>query len=87
MKLTGKKIVIEQETTATVTEGGVVLPDSTVEKLPKGKILLCGPDCETLNKGDRVLVDALGGRQILVGGMELLLLEEEDVLVILGEGE
>ena len=87
MKLTGTKILIDQRESASVTDGGIALPDQSITKLPKGKITHVGPDVKTVKVGDQVLIDLIGVTVIDINKTEYLLLEEEGVLVILEEGE
>jgi len=89
MKVTGKKLLIRQDQTATETEGGLVLPDTTVTKLPRGTVVLVGPDCnhKVLKVGQKVLINDIGGLTVEVKKEFLLVIEEDDVLVILGEDD
>lgn len=87
MKLMPKKVLVEQETSAQMTGGGIVLPDQLVTTLPKGTIKLIGPDVGAYLKGARVLFSSIGGTMVEVSGKPYVLLEEEDILIILEEGD
>ncbi len=87
MKVTGQKVLITQETTDTLTEGGIVLPDQTVTTIPKGLIEDVGPDCKIAKKGNRVIINEIAGLRVEVNKCQYLLIEEEDILIILEEGE
>lgn len=87
MKVTGKKILVEQFLTSTETEGGIVLPDSSVKKVPRGKVLYIGGDVTEVEVDDVVLINDLAGLAVEINKVPLLVLLEEDVLVILEEGD
>jgi chaperonin GroES len=93
LKPLGDKVVIKRTEAETTTQGGIVLPDSATEKPRKGKILSVG-DGKLLKdgtrkplavkKGDTVLFSSYGGTEIKVDGNEVLIMEESDILAILG---
>jgi co-chaperonin GroES (HSP10) len=87
MTLTGKKMLIQQAKTATTTEGGLVLPEQTVTTLPKGVVIHQAEGCVLTGIGDTILFNQLGGIPVQVSGVDYLLIEDADVLVILDEGE
>lgn len=87
MKVMGQKILLVQNKTTTETEGGIVLPDQTVQLLPSGVIARCGPECKEVKVGDRVLVNDVAALKVEVNKENFIILDEEDVLVILEEGE
>lgn len=87
MKVTGKRILVEQFLTSTETDGKIVLPDSTVHKLPRGKVVHIGGDVTEVKVGDIVLINDIAGIAVEINKVPLLVLLEEDVLVILEEGD
>lgn len=86
MKLMKQKILVVQNKTSTTTEGGLVLPDQTVQLLPSGVIAAAGPDCKTVKVGDRVLLNDIGGIFVTISNQQYLSIDEEDVIVVL-EGD
>ncbi len=87
MRLMPKKILVVQETSAKVTEGGITLPDQSVTTLPKGTVKLIGKDVPLYLLDSRVLFSSIGGTLVEVSGKPYVLLEEEDILIILEEGD
>ncbi len=87
------KVLIERVEAETMTKGGIVLPDSAKEKPRRGKVVALG-DGKLLEdgsrgefqvkKGDLVLFSAYGGTEIKVDGKEYLIMEESDILAIVG---
>ena len=89
----GEKVIVRQLDAATVTAGGIVLPDSASEKPSEGKVLAVGdgkllPDgtyaplqvCE----GDRVVFEKYFGCKITLNGEEYLILNESEILAVIG---
>lgn len=87
MRLTGQKILVKQLKTKEVTEGGIALPSTSVEALPYGPVQQVGPDVEGISVGDVVLFTDIG--PIPLGHIKegCVLVEPEDILAILDEGE
>ena len=88
------KVLIKRVEAEAVTTGGIVLPESAKEKPRRGKIIALG-DGKLLDNGkrsefqvkvgDTVLFTSYGGTEIKVDGEELLIMEESDILAILGD--
>ncbi len=97
MRLMGKRILIEQHISSDVTPGGIALPDSTLTGLPRGKVIKIGSDIDTsdddcsdyggLRIGDIVQFNELGAMSIELKTGKFVLIDEEDVLLILEDGE
>jgi chaperonin GroES len=73
------------------TSGGIIIPDTAKEKPQQGKIISVGngrllPDGKltplTVKEGDRVLFNKYAGTDIKIGGEELLIMREDDILAI-----
>jgi len=88
----GGRILVKRLEPEEVTTGGIILPDSAKEKPQKGKVIALGDGRELENgkladfqvkKGDTVLFKSYAGTEVKVGGEELMLMEEEDVLAII----
>lgn len=87
MKMVGKKILVEQFQTKTMTEGGIALPEQTVQKLPCGPAKALGPEVKGVELGDVIMFNAIGAIPVQLSGREFVLIEPEDILMILEEGE
>lgn len=71
-----------------VTAGGLIIPDSAIEKTQRGEVVAVGPgryDPEgrrvpmALQVGDEVVYAKYGGSEITIEGETLLILAERDV--------
>jgi chaperonin GroES len=76
------------------TRGGILIPDTATEKPQEGEILAVGPGRRSeetgklmrlgLRKGDRVLYPKYSGSEIKRDGEDLLILQEKDILGVMG---
>ena len=83
------RIVVQPVEAEERTAGGIVLPDSAKEKPQRGKILAVGPG-KLLDSGkrgelsvavgDEVIYGKYGGTDIEVGGDDVKILRESDIL-------
>ena len=80
---------VEQENK---TAGGIIIPDTAKEKPMEGKVVAVGPGVRDQNGkltpldvkvGDRVLFGKWSGTEIKVGGEDLLILKESDLMGII----
>jgi len=81
-----KRIEEEQK-----TAGGIIIPDSAKEKPTRGEIVAVGNGSKDdsgktvpldVKKGDIVLFAKWGGTEIKVGGDELLIMKESDIMAV-----
>jgi chaperonin GroES len=73
------------------TKSGIYIPDTAKEKPQEGEILAAGPGRMTedgkrvpidVKVGDIILYSKYGGTEIKIGGEELIILRESDVLAV-----
>jgi len=89
----GDRIVVQREVSQEKTVGGIYLPDSAKDRPTRGKVINIG-DGRVLENGsrsqlqvkvgDHVLFTSYAGETIEVDGEEFLLMNESEVLAILG---
>ena len=87
----GDNVVIEPLESESKTSGGIVLPDSAKEKSTRGKIVAVGKG-KVLNngktvalavkKGDTVIYSKFAGSEVEVGGKELKIVQESEILAV-----
>jgi chaperonin GroES len=74
------------------TSGGIIIPDTAKEKPQEGKVVAVGPgklddDGKRIplevKKEDRVLFGKYAGTEIKIGGVEHLIMREDDILGII----
>ena len=87
----GDKVIVERLEAEAVTAGGIVLPDSAKQKPQRGKIVSVGDGKQlddgsraemTVKQGQEVLFTSYAGTEVKVGGKELLIMDESDILAI-----
>jgi len=89
----GGKVLVKRLEAEERTVGGIVLPDTAKEKPQRGEIIELG-DGKLMDdgsraqfqvkKGDKVIFASYAGTEIKVDGSEYLLMDESDILAILG---
>ena len=83
------RVVVESLEAEEKTSGGILLPDTAKQKPQQGKVIAVGPG-KLSDKGDRlalgvkvgdtVLFGKYSGSDVEVGGRELKILREADIL-------
>ena len=85
----GDRLIVEVLEEEETTVSGIVLPDTAKEKPQRGRVLSVGPGSRNdkgeivpmdVAEGDEVIFSKYGGTEIKVGGDEVLILRESDVL-------
>ena len=83
------RVVVQPNEAESTTAGGIVLPDSAQEKPQRGTVVAVGPgrllDSGSRGElsvavGDTVIYGRYGGSDIEVGGQEMKILRESDIL-------
>ncbi|MGQ0680216.1 MAG: co-chaperone GroES [Actinomycetota bacterium] len=91
LKPLGDRVLIRVEEFETATASGLVIPDTAKEKSQEGTILAVGPGAYhdgqriplDVKEGDRVIFSKFGGTEVKVGGEELMILNERDLMAVL----
>ncbi len=88
------RVVVRRMEEERTSPGGIVLPDNATEKPVQGEILAVGngkllDSGETraldVKVGDKVLFGKYSGTEVKIGGEDLLVMREEDIMgVIVG---
>jgi chaperonin GroES len=73
--------------------GGIIIPDSAKEKPAEGEVVAVGNGSKAedgkvtpldVKVGDRVLFGKWSGTEVKVGGEDLLIMKESDILGVIG---
>jgi len=86
----GDRLIVEPLEEEQTTAGGIVLPDTALEKPQRGTVVAAGPGAKNSENGeiipldvavgDTVVFSKYGGTDIRVDGSDYLILRESDVL-------
>lgn len=88
------RVVIKRMEEERTSPGGIVIPDSATEKPIKGEVMAVGNGKITDNGelraldvkvGDRVLFGKYSGTEIKMGGDELVVMREDDIMAVIEE--
>ena len=80
---------IEQETRS---KGGIIIPDTAQEKPMQGEVVAAGPGARAddgrlhpldVKVGDKVLFGKWSGTEVKVGGEELVIMKESDLMGVI----
>ncbi len=86
------RVIVKRLEAAVRTASGIVIPDTAAEKPEQGEVVavgegrllkngeLCSP---AVRAGDRVLFGKYSGQTVKVGGDELLVMREQDIMAVL----
>ncbi|MBM4189170.1 MAG: co-chaperone GroES [Betaproteobacteria bacterium] len=86
------RVIVKRMEEERKTASGIVIPDSATEKPDQGEVVAVGPGKKddsgkaiamALKVGDRVLFGKYSGQAVKIGGEELLVMREEDVMGVI----
>ena len=86
------KVLVKRIETPETTEGGIIIPDTSADKPLEGVVEAVGtgrvnPDGSVtkleLKKGDKVLFAMYAGSEIMLDGLDHIILNENDVLAVI----
>lgn len=86
------RVVVERQEEEKTSAGGIVLPDSATEKPSKGKVVAVGNGKITedgdvrpldVKVGDLVLFGKYSGTEVIVDGVDLLVMREDDIMAVI----
>jgi chaperonin GroES len=89
----GQRVLVKRIEAEAVSAGGIVLPDTAKEKPQEAEVLSLGTGGKddngnaiefTVKVGDRVLISKYGGTEVKIDGQEVIILNESDILGIVG---
>jgi chaperonin GroES len=86
------RVVVKRIDAEAKSAGGIIIPDTAREKPSQGEIVAVGPGGRDeagklipidLEVGDRVLFGKWSGTEVEIGGEELLIMKESDIMGVL----
>ena len=85
------RVVIRRLEAEEKSKGGIIIPDTVKEKPQEGEVVSVGPGARNeqgqivaldVKAGDRVLFGKWSGTEVKIGGEELLVMKESDIIGI-----
>ena len=86
------RVVVRRIEAEEKSKGGIIIPDTAKEKPQQGEVIAVGPGARDesgkiqpldVKAGDRVLFGKWSGTEVRVGGEDLLIMKESDIMGIL----
>ncbi|HCO54438.1 co-chaperone GroES [Pelagibacterium nitratireducens] len=86
------RVVVRRVDSESKTAGGIIIPDTAKEKPSEGVIVSVGAGARDDNgkvvpldvkEGDRVLFGKWSGTEVKVGGEDLLIMKESDIMGVI----
>src|SRR5207253_357243 len=90
------RVVVERIDAEGKSAGGIIIPDTAKEKPQQGKVIAVGPGGRDesgklipidVKAGDRVLFGKWSGTEVMIDGVEYLIMKESDIMGVLVETE
>jgi chaperonin GroES len=88
------RVVVERIDPEAKTAGGIIIPDTAMEKPQQGRVVGVGPGGRDesgklipidLRVGNRVLFGKWSGTEVKIDGVEYLIMKESDIMGVLDE--
>jgi chaperonin GroES len=86
------RVVVKRVEQEQKTAGGIIIPDSAQEKPQEGEVVAVGAGARDdsgklrpldVKKGDRILFGKWSGSEIKIGGEEVLIMKESDIMGVI----
>ncbi|ATU92613.1 MAG: co-chaperone GroES [Phyllobacterium sp.] len=87
------RVVVRRVESEAKTAGGIIIPDTAKEKPQEGEVIAVGTGARDeagklvpldVKAGDLILFGKWSGTEVKIGGEDLLIMKESDILGILG---
>lgn len=87
------RVVVRRVESEEKTAGGIIIPDTAKEKPQEGEVVAVGAGARDesgklvaldVKAGDKVLFGKWSGTEVKIGGEDLLIMKESDILGIVG---
>jgi chaperonin GroES len=90
------RVVIRRAESDTKSKGGIIIPDNAKEKPQEGEVIAVGPGARDesgalialdVKAGDLILFGKWSGTEVKIGGEDLLIMKEADIMGIIDKSE
>jgi len=82
VSISGDKVLVLPDETKSISDGGIIIPNSAKEKPIMGTVVSSGPRCES-KEGNRVWFGFSSGTELEINKVKYLLMAETDILAII----
>lgn len=87
----GKRVVVRRTEDKEQTKEGIIIPETAQEISQEGEVVAVGPGVKDdtefqVEVGDSVLLPKYGGTPLKLEGVEYIIIEEESILGVFGQG-
>ena len=86
------RVLVRRVEEDTKTAGGIIIPDTAKEKPQQGEVIAVGTGIKSeegkvtpldVKAGDKILFGKWSGTEVKIGGEDLLIMKESDILGVL----
>lgn len=90
------RVVIRRAEGDLKSKGGIIIPDTAKEKPQQGEVIAAGPGLRDdsgklvpldVKAGDTILFGKWSGSEIKIGGQDLLIMKEADIMGVIEDGD
>ena len=90
------RVVVRRLDQTQKTAGGIIIPDTAQEKPMEGEVIAVGPGARNeqgqlvamdVKAGDKILFGKWSGTEVKLGGEDLLIMKESDIMGIIEGGK
>ena len=88
----GDRVLVKRVEEESKTKGGIIIPDTAKEKPQEGEVVAVGQGAKDedgdriameVKDGDRILFGKWSGTEVKVGGEDLIIMKESDILGVI----
>jgi chaperonin GroES len=88
----GDRVLVRRVEEEAKTKGGIIIPDTAKEKPQEGEVIAVGPGARDedgkatpldVKVGDRILFGKWSGTEVKIGGEDLIIMKESDILGVI----
>jgi chaperonin GroES len=88
----GDRVLVRRIEAEEKSAGGIIIPDTAKEKPQEGEVIAVGPGARDedgdyirmdVKQGDRILFGKWSGTEVKLGGEDLIIMKESDILGVL----
>ena len=83
----GKRVLLTKDAAPEESEGGIYIPSGSREQPLVAHVRAIGDEVSRVKKGDEVVYASYAGTDFQIGGDEVIVVDEDDIMLVLREEE